>query len=302
MAGMPWLFFAIAAPALYGISNFIDKFLVEKRISDPLVLNVLGGGSSFIFGLIILIVRGFPLLGPFQMVLIIISGALVEFALLPYYKALALDDTSRVVPLFQAIPIIVLVLSYVFLGESLSSLQFIGFFAILIGGFILSLEKLNLRVFELRKSFWYMILADFIFAVAFIILKFVITPVNFWTSIAYELIAGEAVVIIILSFRNYRSRVFEQLRKLNISSWLVASSSELVYLLGRISWFYAFALASASLVSVMLGFQPFFVLLLGLILSLWFPKIIEEDITKPTILVKLASIVLIFAGVWFVGG
>ncbi len=300
--GTSWLFFAIAAPALYGATNFIDKFLIEKHVSDPVVLTVLGGGISFIFGLIFLALHNFPLLDPFQMTLIVISGALIEFALLPYYEALSLDDTSRIVPLFQFIPIIVLVLSYLFLGERLTSLQVLGFFFVFIGGFFLSLKELNWKIFELRKSFWYMMLACLTYAVASVILKFVITPLNFWGTIAYELIAGELVVVFMLSIRGYRSRIFDQLRNFKTGLWGIISGNEVVYLLGRLSGFYAFALAPVSLVSVMGGFQPFFVLIFGLALSVWFPRVIKEDIGKTTVLVKLASIVLIFVGIWIVGG
>ncbi len=34
---MYWIFFAILAPALYAVTNFFDKFLIEKRVYGGLM-------------------------------------------------------------------------------------------------------------------------------------------------------------------------------------------------------------------------------------------------------------------------
>ncbi len=43
---MSWLFFAIAAPALYATTNFIDKFLIEKHVEDIVALAIKTALSS----------------------------------------------------------------------------------------------------------------------------------------------------------------------------------------------------------------------------------------------------------------
>jgi hypothetical protein len=37
-----WVFYAAAAPFLYGATNFVDKYLLEKRIKDPIAASVFG--------------------------------------------------------------------------------------------------------------------------------------------------------------------------------------------------------------------------------------------------------------------
>lgn len=117
---MPWYIFAAATPFFYSISVFIDKYLIEKRIKDPLALTALFALSSGILGIIIGIIVGFRNIGLFQTSLIMFGGMLLSFYLLPYYKAMQIEDASTVIPLFQFVPVITLILSAVFLKEILT--------------------------------------------------------------------------------------------------------------------------------------------------------------------------------------
>lgn len=54
---------------------------------------------------------------------------------------------------------------------------------------------------------------------------------------------------------------------------------------------------SAALVTVMFGVQPFYLLVIGIFLTAFFPSIIREDISKEAIKQKLIGIVTIFIGV-----
>lgn len=176
---MPWIVFAIAAPALYGITNFIDRFLIEKKVKDPVVLTIFSGLLSFFVGLLVIAARGFPFFPPLGLLVLFLGGTLAEFAPVPYFRALALEDTSRVVPLFQAIPVIVLIASHFLLGETLQRLQWYGFVLVFFGGLLLSLRYLDTKVFALRKSFWYMMAASLLFAAPLIAFKFVVVRQDF---------------------------------------------------------------------------------------------------------------------------
>jgi hypothetical protein len=61
--------------------------------------------------------------------------------------------------------------------------------------------------------------------------------------------------------------------------------------------FYATTLVAVSLVTVMGAFQPLFVLLLGLGLTLLFPHVIKEDIRRSTFILKAAATVVVIIGV-----
>jgi hypothetical protein len=106
--------------------------------------------------------------------------------------------------------------------------------------------------------------------------------------------------IILLSWPPYRAGFRRETKKLTLSTWGLLFVNETVYVFALLSMFYAILLGSVALVSVIGGVQPFFVLVYGLILSIWFPSVIREDIQKNTVLMKALAILLIFMGGYLV--
>ena len=49
------IFYSILSPAIFGINNFIDKFLLEKHNISPVVITIYGGIAAFILGLVLLV-------------------------------------------------------------------------------------------------------------------------------------------------------------------------------------------------------------------------------------------------------
>jgi bacterial/archaeal transporter family protein len=297
---MSWIVFAIAAQALFAVSNFIDKFLIDKRIKDPLLVTILAGLASLLLGLLIFLMRGFTLIETKQLVLLLISGILLELYLIPYLKALTMDDASTIVPLFQFVPVFVLILSYIILGESLTGKQFLGSVFIIAGGFVIAAKKIDGGMFKLRPSLWFMVIASFLYAVTGVLFKWVVVAQDFWLTLGYESIGMGIGAIILLLWPPYRMGFRRETKKLRLSTWGLLFVNETVYVLALLSLFYAILLGSVALVSVIGGVQPFFVLIYGLMLSIWFPSVIREDIQKNTVLIKALAILLIFIGGYFV--
>ena len=76
-------------------------------------------------------------------------------------------------------------------------------------------------------------------------------------------------------------------------------ANQVDYNAGRFVGLYALSLASAPLVVVLGGSQPFFVLLIATIFSIWYTHIIREDIRRSTLATKIIAIFIILIGVWF---
>ena len=97
---MTWLAVALVAAFLFGTTNFIDRFLVEKRISDPFFVSILGGITATIAAIAIIAVRGFATISWSGAAILLLGGCSSIVALVPWYKAIKIDYTSRVVPYF----------------------------------------------------------------------------------------------------------------------------------------------------------------------------------------------------------
>ncbi len=295
---MSWILFALIANVLFAVSNLFDKFLIEKRVRDPLALTILGGWIDLLAAVTIVLIHGLFLNGTWQIAVLVLAGIFVEMALIPYFKALSLEDASRISPLFQSMPVFVLLLSSVFLKEELTHRQLLGYLLILSGGFIVSLEKTDAGILKIRTAFWWVLLASILWALPAVMFKFVIVSQNFWDALAWEFI-GVSIGATILFFL-YSSRVLAQVRDIRAGTWAILNINELIYIVGRMSNFYAIMLGVVSLVAVLGGTIPLFVFLFGLMLSIWFPEIIKEDITRASVVAKIAAIALVSCGLWFI--
>ncbi len=181
---MSWIFFAVISPALNGMSVLIDKFLIEKKVRDPILLTIFSGIIVFLGAAIIFAFQGFGALTPWQIGILLLAGALSEIALVPYYRALSFDDASRIVPLFQIIPIFVLILSYIILGETLGQRELAAFIFIFSGSFLLAIQGFTAGVFRMRKSVWFVLAASLMWALPVVLFKLVVIHQSFWESVA----------------------------------------------------------------------------------------------------------------------
>ncbi len=66
--------------------------------------------------------------------------------------------------------------------------------------------------------------------------------------------------------------------------------------------FYYIAISSGlvSLVAAISSLEPFFVFVFALLLSLFVPRILKEDIGKRAIITKALAIILIIVGAWLI--
>lgn len=294
------IFFSILSPAIFGINNYIDKFLLEKQNISPTVLSIYGGIFAFIVGLVILFTTGFYPIDTKSLLIILSSGFLTTIYLLPYYKALSLDETSYVIPLFQFYPIFVLILSLVFLNESLSKIQYTGCIIIILAGFLLSVKKLNRKIFKLRKSFFYIVLSSFLFALAQVLYKFGVREIPFWNSLPYEGFGIAIGALSIVLYKNNLKKFKNETKRFKKRVFIFMTVNELVYIIARYTGYFAISLISVGIVSVLAGLQSLFVLLYGIILSLWFPYVLKEAINKRVLFQKIISIILMFLGLFLI--
>lgn len=294
------IFFAILSPALNSVTNYIDKFLLDKYNVPPLLLAFYTGSVALLASIVIVVLIGFPVINTYTKALILISGILTVLQLIPYFKALSLEEASRVVPLFQMIPIIVLILSFFILGEELTIRQYVGSALIIAASFYLTIEKKGKRSIRVKKAFWYMLIASFFSALSLILFKLGIEEIDLWGGLVYEGI-GIFIGALILVGLFYRKKSGKKsVAKRPARVFLFAGMNEVIYLSSRYSSFVALNFVPATIVSVLGGLNPVFVFLFGIILTKWFPQISKEIVNKKTIMVKLSSIFIILIGLLFI--
>lgn len=297
---MDWVFFSILSRALWAADNIVDKLLRGKYLPNSLTLTLIAGISGLLLSLVIIIFNGLSWIGFSPVALVIFAGAFQIVAVFAFYQAISKEEISRVIPLFQFTPPFVLILSLLFLGEVLTLNHYLAFLLILLGGFLISFQKVG-GVFKLRNAFWWMVLSSLIYAIQAVILKSLYVTYPFWDLTVY-LGFGEFLPtpLLLLVISTFRSRFIKSLSSLKLAGWILLILSMVFIATASLSGFWALTSGPVSLISVFRGFQSVFVLIYAVLLSIWLPKIFKEELAGGVLLTKIIAISLMMFGLYLI--
>ncbi len=297
---MNWLLPALIAPAIYAANIFIDKYVVEHKVKDSRGVPIYSAITAAVFGTILWLVLGRPILSLHNAMLLLVSGVFAVSALAFYFYALSKSHASYINAVFQMMPVFLLIMALVFLGERLGGWQIAGFFIIFAAVMGLSVEKDNAR-FKINDAFFAMLVASLLFAISAIIIKFTSGLTDFGSIMIYEswgLAFGG--IVLFSSVTTIRRAFLESFKSVGRSTLSVMFFNEGMFVGSKALTFLAIVLGPVSLVGVLEGTQVFYGLLFGVVLTLLFPKIFHENIAKKEVATKIALSLLLFAGVWLI--
>lgn len=296
---MNWILLPIIATFLWASTNFIDKYLISKYFkTGPGVLVLYSCFIGLPVSVFILLFNREVLSISFSNALFIILNSFLYIAyLFPYFSALNKADTSNVTPIFQTIPVFTYFLALIFLGENLEFIQIFACLLILCGSFGVSLNFKKGFVIR-KKVFGLMLLSSFLVSLNWLFFKFFALDLDFWKVSFWQYLGFFifGLVLFILN-KSYRFSFISSLYENKLKIFSLNAFNEIFNIIAIIIFSYATLLAPLALVSVMNGFQPFFILFLGIILSMFFPHLIKEELSKRILVYKLLFILLIFLGV-----
>lgn len=297
---MDWVIFSLLSRALWAADNVVDKLLIGKYLRDSVVLTLIAGISALFLSIVIIIFNGLEWIGLNPALIAIFAGAFQIVAVFAFYQAISKEEISRVIPLFQFTPPFVLIFSFLFLGEVLTTTYYLAFVLILVGGFLISLRKTE-SVFKLRNAFWWMVLSSLIYAVQVVILKSLYITYPFWDLTVY-LGFGEFLPtpILLLFISNFRNKFVRSLSNLKLAGWTLLILAMFFVATASLSGFWALTTGPVSLISVFRGFQSVFVLIYAILFSIWLPKILKEELNKRILGMKALAIFLMVIGLYLI--
>lgn len=294
---MSWIFFAILPRALWAINNVIDKTLVEKHVRSPYVFSFFEALLGILIVLSLVPFQGFSLPPIAFIFATLLGGALYTYGLIPYYQALSFEEASRVIPVWQVTSVFVLVLSALTIGETISTYDLIAFFLLLVGGILVSARNIEGKI-KISKAFWLILASSAIFAISTVLLKYVYQHIRYFDAFLLIRMGGFLATLPLLLSAKTRHGITVTMRSTNSSIKGLFVANELINFLAIGSIEFAYVFGPASLISALNASQPVFLLILSVILSLWFPKILKEQVDKKTLTVKVLAIILIAFGIW----
>lgn len=291
---MTWFFIALLGTFFYACTNHLDKIVLEKYFKG-------GIGALFLFSALFS-VSALPFLflidrSVFNVtlsnILVLVVVAIFHLLVLWFYLiALEHDEASTVIIFYQLVPVFACVLGYLILGETLTKLQLMAMALVILGSTIISFEiDIDNRFKLRRKVILPMIAAAFFWAAGDTVLKMVALEENIVRSLFWEnltlFIAGIVIFIFIRSYRENFLLAIKNNSKMILSFNLL---NEALYVSGNIIFAFAYIMAPVSLVLLTDSFQPIFAIIIGIFLTIFFPKISVEKIGAKHLWPKIFAI------------
>ena len=286
-----WIILSIIPAMLWAIVNVIDKYVLTNYVRTPNIPITVLGTLGMIASGAIYIANGFGALSYTNIFLSFVAGAFYLLLIFFYFKAMQIEEASRVIPLFYLNVILIAVIAAAFLGEIFTFSTYIGIFLMIIGAVLISSRSIS--KISVGKAFWLMMFAVIFSAANNILMKYLLDFADFWTIFSYSRIGFFIAAIPLIYFGISELTGETENRKKTIA---IITASELLGIVGSVSITAATAIGYVTLVNAIGSLQPFFLLVLTGMLSRFFPKILKEETSKKIVLQKLFAIALIFAG------
>lgn len=289
---MSWILFSILAAVCWATVNTVDKYVLTKLVRQPFVPIIILGLVGLIVAIIIYLIYGFSPFSYFNIFLAFLVGTSHILMTFFYFKAVQIEEISRVSPLFYLSPLFILILAAIFLGEVFTPLKYLGIFLLIIGAILISLRKPT--EIRLGKAFRWMILSAFTLAVSQILTKHLLNLADFWTVFGYSRI-GEAIGLIPVAYI-YFPELINNIREHGKKVIAIISINEVINFSGVLFITFAVSIGYVTLVNALASAQQFFVLLFATSLSIFYPSILKEELSKSVVSLKILAIILMFTG------
>ncbi len=130
----------------------------------------------------------FPSLSLLNILLILIIGALSLIAILSFYKGLQVGTISIISPIAASYAVVTVILSLIFLKETLTALQATGISIVILGAILTSFkfhDLIKLRVKNIAKGVKYALIAMFGWGILFVLLDILISELGWFLPFVF---------------------------------------------------------------------------------------------------------------------
>jgi drug/metabolite transporter (DMT)-like permease len=293
-----WFLIAILGYFLLAVVFVLDKFILTKSVQSAAVYTFYS--TIFMFGALFAYPLGVELLAGNDWLVATLSGLTFGFGLWVMYIAVKIGETSHITPFVGAwITIATYAIASIFLGEQLTALQIAGMALLVMASLILSFERS--RAFNgFHIGFVWAALAGILFAVSHTSAKYIYESYPFLTGFVWTRATTGLVGLFLLcspavlrTFRRKKKKAKTYAKRHVIQ---IVVSAKALGVFAVIALQYAIAAGSVTLVNAMGGIQYVLMFLMILFLTMFFPKVFKEYITRREKIVQSIALLLVAIG------
>lgn len=296
---MNFLLVATVAYILVAGSAVVDKILLRKSVSSPLVftfdVNVLQILVLF------LIPFGFSFTLDKATFLAIASGITSVLALYAFFLSLKVNETSvasSIVGTFN--PIFALLLESFLLGMFLTTNQTLAIIILIIGSAILTINH-KFSSLEFNHKFIPMIVSGFLFGLSYVLLRQTFLHTSFVNGLVISRVAASLFVLMLLLLPKIRKEIFSPRANSAVSSkgsFAIMISGQIMAGLSGLLITYGITLASPAIINSLFGIQYPVILIIAVLLAKKYPHVLDEHLSKRVIAQKALGVIVLSIGLY----
>ncbi len=276
---------AILSAVLWGIMNVYDKYVISCRVKSPRGYTAVVGITNLCIAVFFGIFLDWSQITLLNLLFPALTGFCLGIAAFFYILTLEKDDVSHMVGIFYVYPLIVAVLSYIFLKEKLIWIGYVGVILVIAGAILLSVR---IKKVKLESSAWFILGVIIFTSLDEFFIKLSTNNIPVWNGIIASYVVTELTLLCGLFNSKIRKDFWKELHnfRLEIVSALLSFG-------GIVTLFLAMKELPATIVSSIGALQPLIVLIGERITGLFVGGLTKDNLILP----KTGAILLIVVGI-----
>lgn len=274
-------------------ANILDNYFsgkIFKRLANLIFFSAL---ANLLFLPFIFFIEKPDTVSLFSFGIIFLIAAINILYQYPYYKALRETETSIVSSLFSLGKIFTPLIASIMVKEHLNSIQYLGFFIIILASVVLTFD---FKLFRFKESFLLMLFVSIILVIQAVLFKFIYEKGVTWgTSVIWVTVINFLISLVFIFFPKNYSDVVISFKKIRSFGKLFLLNHFLTWG-GDVIGLYALYLIPVSVYEGIGSSQPIFVLLISFLFTGKKRKRLNEFTDKKNIWKKIVFFAIIVVG------
>lgn len=292
-----FLVFSVAAAFLFASASLLSKHFLDIGVEDHVFVGSIFGWPFFGLFMALGLYKGGVVMETVFAASSFAAGALYSLILMLYLKGLHEQEASRFIPTLALNTVFLAILSFIFLGQGFSLIEYLGIGLTVLGAILMSLENPleSLKDFNSKLGVVLAVIVAALIAVRDLLLDFATLSFDIWPALLWMGLGGLAFSLSVL--------LISRRDKLNYSAFRDSFDMlgvGFVRSTGFLSYAIAISLGPATKASAVLKLNGMLVFLGATLIALVKPGYIEEEVDGWKVPQKFIASALIIVGVLLV--
>jgi drug/metabolite transporter (DMT)-like permease len=293
-----WFLYVFSSVIIFGFTTIIDKLMLAKRLSSFSYF-VTFVPPAFVYSICVLFF--FPTnLFSIPSLIAFAAGLISGGGYFLYAISIRKEEASRISALTSLSPAFVAVLAVFLVNEIFSAKSYVGIVLMILGAALISYKRNNVKRIIPFSLIFILIAINLSYSLDQTFAKISLDEISFWPFLMMFMFGRFVGVIPGFSISSARRKCFSEIEKLERNFGFALAVVSISWTVAIILFFYAASLGPITLVSTISIISPLFTLVFATLLSKYFPEILEEEIDRKTLVLKLFAVLLIFIGTYLI--